>query len=330
MSRKSQMVLRHLKRLEKQFQDQSIIEEIEEVLSSGSYKKITELKTSSEKSQGQQETATSDDEASHATDVEMEDLTLKSPKTTKRAQLIDWQTQPSDMKESPSLQRQVIFASDHLNIGSDRTESQKEQQKERGNELPSITQKSPTRSAIRNPYVKATLQNNVIPQCSQQEAQGLIGNGRDSQQANTNQNNHTTERGTLHANKMGVDKLVILKKGMARPHIHRYTLRFKTIKARDKEEGHQIVQETLQKFFGIVLQADRKTIIPPYLELDRMDRNVPDLSNVFPVSSIDSYYTLKNTSFASHLDTKQVSAGVVWFWPKQFPSKSLWKKPNTH
>lgn len=164
MSRKSQMVLRHLKRLEKQFQDQSIIEEIEEVLSSGSYKKITELKTklqSSEKSQGQQETATSDDEASQVTDVEMEDLTLKSPKTTKRAQLIDWQTQPSDMKESPSLQRQVIFASDHLNIGSDRTESQKEQQKERGNELPSITQKSPTRSAIRSPYVKS----NIAEQC---------------------------------------------------------------------------------------------------------------------------------------------------------------------
>jgi hypothetical protein len=36
---------------------------------------------------------------------------------------------------------------------------------------------------------------------------------------------------------------------MIRSHTHRYTLRFKTIKARDEEDGHQITQDTLNNFF---------------------------------------------------------------------------------
>jgi hypothetical protein len=47
-----------------------------------------------------------------------------------------------------------------------------------------------------------------------------------------------------------VDKIIALKKNNSRAHIHRYTLRFKTIKATSDDEGHQIDQETLQRFFG--------------------------------------------------------------------------------
>jgi hypothetical protein len=43
-----------------------------------------------------------------------------------------------------------------------------------------------------------------------------------------------------------VDKIILLKKNNTREHIHRYTLRFKTIKAKSEEEGYTIVQETLQ------------------------------------------------------------------------------------
>jgi len=110
--------------------------------------------------------------------------------------------------------------------------------------------------------------------------------------------------GVLVTNSIRVDKSVTLKKGMVRGHIHRYTLRFKTIKAKEEEDGHQIVKNTLQIFLDILLQADPKTIIPPYLELDRSDKTVPDLSNLFTVSSIDSHYALKKYFF--HLSPREM------------------------
>jgi hypothetical protein len=57
------------------------------------------------------------------------------------------------------------------------------------------------------------------------------------------------------------------------------------------------VQDTLQRFLDIVLQADPKTIITPYLELDRYDKSVTDISGAFPVSSVDSYHALKKYFF---------------------------------
>jgi len=70
------------------------------------------------------------------------------------------------------------------------------------------------------------------------------------------------------------DKAIILKKNTTRLHIHRYTLRFETIAEKNAEEGQQLVKDTLQRFLGIALQVDPKTIIPPYLELDRNDKAV--------------------------------------------------------
>jgi hypothetical protein len=57
------------------------------------------------------------------------------------------------------------------------------------------------------------------------------------------------------------------------------------------------VQDTLQRLLDIVLQADPKTILPPYLELDRNDKSVTDISGAFPVSSVDSYHALKKYFF---------------------------------
>lgn len=94
-----------------------------------------------------------------------------------------------------------------------------------------------------------------------------------------------------------VEKIIALKKNNSRAHIHCYTLRFKTIKAKSDDEGHQIAQETLQQFLEIVLQADPKTIIPPYLELDRSDKSVSDLSTVFPVSAVGSFHVMKKYFF---------------------------------
>jgi len=126
------------------------------------------------------------------------------------------------------------------------------------------------------------------------------------------------DEGIPHAKKMKqtkstpkVDKNIILKKNNTRPHVHRYTLRLKTIAAKSEEDGHQIIKDALQRFLDIVLQADSKTILPPYLELDRNDKSVSDLSSAFSVSSVDSYHTLKSISSGSHLGMMKVLAGVA-------------------
>jgi len=49
--------------------------------------------------------------------------------------------------------------------------------------------------------------------------------------------------------------------------------------------------------------------VPPYLELDRNDRSVSDLSAAFPVSSIDSYHVLKKYFF--HLSPRD-EEGISW------------------
>jgi len=62
---------------------------------------------------------------------------------------------------------------------------------------------------------------------------------------------------------MGFDKPIVLKRGLTRAHIHRYNLciKVKTSQLEDKE--FKILQQCLQKFFDIALQADPSSVIPP-------------------------------------------------------------------
>jgi len=110
------------------------------------------------------------------------------------------------------------------------------------------------------------------------------------------------DQGTLFARPaqlpfLKTDKAITLKKKTTRLQIHRYTLRFETIEEKNAEEGLQLVKDTLQRFLDIALQVEPKTIIPPYLELDRSDKAVSDISSAFPVSSIDSYHVIKKYFF---------------------------------
>ncbi len=122
----------------------------------------------------------------------------------------------------------------------------------------------------------------------------------------------TPQRTTLSStsrDKGSNDKPIMLKKGMLRNHIHRYTLRIKIISSKSEEEEQSLVQKTLHKFFDIVLQGDNKSLIPPYFELDRVDNSVPDISSMFKVEALDSYYSLKR--YFSRLSPR-TEEGFVW------------------
>jgi hypothetical protein len=128
-----------------------------------------------------------------------------------------------------------------------------------------------------------------------------------SSQSNEDQGTHHIQCST--ATPARVDKTITLKKNNFRQHIHRYTLRLQTIKAKSEEENQIVLQEALQRFLEIILQADPKSIVPPYLELDRNDKSVSDLSAAFPVSSIDSYHVLKKYFFRL---SPRDDEGVSW------------------
>jgi len=90
-----------------------------------------------------------------------------------------------------------------------------------------------------------------------------------------------------------LDKPILLKMGNPRMHIHCYDLWIK-IKATNGEEEEQVaIQHSLQKFFEIVSQVDKTTIIPPYLELDRNDRTIPDISGAFSISLLEVFSSVR-------------------------------------
>jgi len=65
----------------------------------------------------------------------------------------------------------------------------------------------------------------------------------------------------------------------------------------------------LKRFLDIVLQAEPKTILPPYLELDRNDKSIQDLSSAFPVSSLEGHHMVKKYFFRL---SPRDEEGVSW------------------
>jgi hypothetical protein len=102
-----------------------------------------------------------------------------------------------------------------------------------------------------------------------------------------------TPGGGSQREKNNLDKPILLKRGVTRSHVHRYDLRIKVKTSQSDDEEFKIVQQCLQKFLDITLQADSSSTIPPYYELDRADKTVPDINNAYSISSLDSLETIK-------------------------------------
>lgn len=86
---------------------------------------------------------------------------------------------------------------------------------------------------------------------------------------------------------------MILKKGVTRTHIHRYDLRLKVKQFKIEDEEFRALQQALQKFLDISLQVDPSSTIPPFFELDRNDKSVPDINSKHQVPELDSLALLK-------------------------------------
>jgi hypothetical protein len=106
----------------------------------------------------------------------------------------------------------------------------------------------------------------------------------------------------------GWDFDIKLKRGLLRNNVSRYDLRFKVKSTTVEEEAQVATHRVLSEFFNIVLQANDSTILPPYLELDRISPGINDLSSSYLVSDLGSFPALKN--FFSRLYTKTEGGNI--------------------
>lgn len=66
----------------------------------------------------------------------------------------------------------------------------------------------------------------------------------------------------------------------------------------------------MQQFLDTMLRADPSTLIPPYLELDRSDNNVPDLGKDKSITELEDYSDIKR--YFSRLSTRNQTTGKVY------------------
>jgi hypothetical protein len=91
-------------------------------------------------------------------------------------------------------------------------------------------------------------------------------------------------------------------------HIHRYDLRLKIKQSKTEEEEYGVLWQAFQKFLDISLHADPSSTIPPFFELDRNDKSVPDINSKYQVSDLDSLPLLKR--YFSHLSNRKDKGNV--------------------
>jgi len=92
---------------------------------------------------------------------------------------------------------------------------------------------------------------------------------------------------------LSLDRPITFKRGMFRPHVHKYDLSIVVKKPKSDDDEEALVQKALQCFLEIMLQAEQHSLITQYFELDRKDRAMADISKDFQVKSIDSFLHLK-------------------------------------
>ena len=114
-------------------------------------------------------------------------------------------------------------------------------------------------------------------------------------------------------NSRQLDKKTTLKKGVTRSHIPRYNFRLKVKQSKTEDEEFRTLQQALQKFLDISLQADPSTTIPPFFDLDRNDKSVPDINSKHQVSDLDSPALLKQyfARLSNHNDKGNVNCSII-------------------